>query len=56
MQAYHDQVMRTSMASDRSHLDDLVRVLKPEDKRAEFEVAYRILPPASNASCRRRFG
>ena len=41
MQAYHAQVMRIFHGIDRSHLDALVRVLKPEDKRAEFEVAYR---------------
>lgn len=41
MQDYHAKAMRIFHGIDRSDLDALVRVLKPEDKRAEFEVAYR---------------
>jgi len=41
MQDYHARAMRIFHGVNRSDLDALVRVLKPEDKRAEFEVSYR---------------
>lgn len=41
MLSYRENVMRMFTGVDKNNIDDLVKVLEPEDKRAEFEVAYK---------------
>ena len=41
MLAYRENVMRMFQGRDKNNIDDLVKVIEPEDKRAEFEVAYK---------------
>lgn len=41
MLSYRENVMRIFTGVDKNNIDDLVKVLEPEDKRAEFEVAYK---------------
>lgn len=41
MLSYRENVMRMFTGADKNNIDDLVKVLEPEDKRAEFEVAYK---------------
>ena len=41
MQTYHQHVMAVFHGVDRNSLDLLVKVLEPENRRAEFELAYR---------------
>ena len=41
MMALRENVMRMFTGVDKDNLDALVKVLEPEDKRAEFEVAYK---------------
>lgn len=41
MLSYRENVMRIFTGIDKNSIDDLVKVLEPEDKRAEFEVAYK---------------
>jgi type I restriction enzyme R subunit len=41
MQSYHAAAMRIFHGIDRTQLDNLVRILEPENKRAEFEMAYK---------------
>ncbi len=41
MLSYRENVMRIFTGVDKSNIDDLVKVIEPEDKRAEFEVAYK---------------
>jgi type I restriction enzyme R subunit len=46
---YKEAVMRIFAGVDRNNIDDLMNVLKPEDKRAEFEVGYKRFASAVNA-------
>lgn len=41
MQDYKEAVLRMFMGVDRSDLDAVMRVIEPENKRAEFEMAYK---------------
>ncbi|MGG7177441.1 type I restriction endonuclease subunit R [Clostridium paraputrificum] len=41
MLSYRENVMRIFTGLDKTKIDELVKVLEPEDKRAEFEVAYK---------------
>lgn len=41
MLSYREAVMGMFTGIDKSNLDALVKVLEPEDKRAEFELAYK---------------
>lgn len=41
MLSYRENVMRMFTWINKDSIDDLVKVLEPEDKRAEFEVAYK---------------
>lgn len=41
MQSYREAVMRIFKGIDKEDLDSLVKVLEKEDKRAEFEMAYK---------------
>ncbi|MDU6521375.1 MULTISPECIES: type I restriction endonuclease subunit R [Clostridium] len=41
MLSYRENVMRMFAGINKDSIDDLVKVLEPEDKRAEFEVAYK---------------
>ena len=41
MMSYREAVMRIFAGCDKDNIDELVRVLEQEDKRAEFEVAYK---------------
>lgn len=41
MQAYHRAIMSLFHGIDRNNLDALVKTLKPENRRAEFETAYK---------------
>lgn len=41
MLSLRENVMRMFNGVDKNNIDDLVKVLEPEDKRAEFEVAYK---------------
>ncbi|MDU4934884.1 MAG: type I restriction endonuclease subunit R [Peptostreptococcaceae bacterium] len=41
MLSYRENVMRMFTGVDKNNIDDLVKVIEPEDKRAEFEVAYK---------------
>lgn len=41
MLAYRENVMRMFTGVDKNDIDALVRVIEPEDKRAEFEVAFK---------------
>ncbi len=41
MLSYRANVMRMFTGVDKNNIDDLVKVIEPEDKRAEFEVAYK---------------
>ncbi|MGL4731529.1 MAG: type I restriction endonuclease subunit R [Clostridium sp.] len=41
MLSYRENVMRMFQGRDKNNIDDLVKVLEPEDKMAEFEVAYK---------------
>lgn len=38
---YKEAVMNIFTGIDKNSLDDVMRVLKPEDKRAEFDIGYR---------------
>jgi type I restriction enzyme R subunit len=46
---YKEAVMRMFAGVKKSDLDALMNVLKPEDKRAEFEMAYKRFASAVNA-------
>ncbi|MGL5752072.1 MAG: type I restriction enzyme subunit R domain-containing protein, partial [Paraclostridium sp.] len=41
MLSYRENVMRMFTGVDKNDIDALVKVIEPEDKRAEFEVAYK---------------
>lgn len=41
MLSYRENVIRMFTGVDHNNIDDLVKVIEPEDKRAEFEVAYK---------------
>lgn len=41
MLSYRENVMRMFTGVDKNNIDALVKVLEPEDKKAEFEVAYK---------------
>jgi type I restriction enzyme R subunit len=41
MQAYHRAIMSLFHGIDRNNLDALVKILEPENRRAEFETAYK---------------
>ncbi|WP_346936741.1 type I restriction endonuclease subunit R [Clostridium sp.] len=41
MLSYRENVIRMFQGRDKDNIDDLVKVIEPEDKRAEFEVAYK---------------
>ncbi|MDQ2085426.1 type I restriction endonuclease subunit R [Herbivorax sp. ANBcel31] len=41
MLSYRESVMAMFTGVDKNNLDELVKVLAPEDKRAEFELAYK---------------
>lgn len=41
MMSYREAVMRIFSGADKNNIDELVRSLELEDKRAEFEVAYK---------------
>ncbi|MBY6951037.1 type I restriction endonuclease subunit R [Clostridium botulinum] len=41
MLSYRENVMRMFQGRDKNNIDDLVKVIEPEDKRAEFEVAFK---------------
>lgn len=41
MMSLRENVMRMFQGRDKNNIDDLVKVIEPEDKRAEFEVAYK---------------
>ncbi|BDR70897.1 type I deoxyribonuclease HsdR [Clostridium tetani] len=41
MMSLRENVMRMFTGVDHNNIDDLVKVIEPEDKRAEFEVAYK---------------
>lgn len=41
MLSLRENVMRMFSGADKDNLDALVKILEPEDKRAEFEVAYK---------------
>ncbi len=41
MQAYHRAIMTLFHGIDRNNLDALVKILEPENRRAEFETAYK---------------
>lgn len=41
MLSYRENVMRMFTGVDKNNIDDLVKIIEPEDKRAEFEVAYK---------------
>lgn len=49
MLSYKEAVMRIFAGVDRSDLDALMNVLKPDNKRAEFEAAYKKFAVAVNA-------
>lgn len=49
MQDYKEAVMRIFAGVDKKDLDALMNVLKPENKRAEFEMAYKRFGIAVNA-------
>lgn len=46
---YKEAVMRIFAGADKGDLDVLMNILKPENKRAEFEVAYKRFAVAVNA-------
>ena len=41
MLSYREDVMNLFKGKDKSNLDELIRVLEPQDKRAEFEIGYK---------------
>ena len=41
MLSLRENVMRIFTGIDKNNIDDLVKILEPDDKRAEFEVAYK---------------
>lgn len=41
MMSLRENVMRMFQSRDKNNIDDLVKVIEPEDKRAEFDVAYK---------------
>lgn len=41
MLSLRENVMRIFTGADKNNIDDLVKVLEPDDKRAEFEIAYK---------------
>jgi len=41
MKSYREEVIRIFYGVDRNNIDELVRVIEPEDKRAEFELSYK---------------
>jgi len=48
MQDYKEAVMRIFAGVDKGNLDELMDVLKPDNKRAEFEMAYKRFAVAVN--------
>lgn len=49
MQDYREAVMRIFTGVDKSKIDNIMNVLKPENKRAEFELAYKRYSSAVDA-------
>ena len=41
MMSYRENIMRMFIGVDHNNIDALVKVIEPDDKRAEFEVAYK---------------
>jgi len=41
MLSYREAVINLFKGSDKNNLDELVKVIEPEDKRAEFEIGYK---------------
>lgn len=41
MLSYREDIMRMFKGKDRNNLDELIKVLEPIDKRAEFEIGYK---------------
>jgi type I restriction enzyme R subunit len=46
---FKEAVMRMFAGADKGNLDELMNILKPENKRTEFEVAYKRFATALNA-------
>lgn len=46
MLSYREAVMSLFIGIDKNNLDKLVKVIEPEDKRAEFEVGYKMFQGA----------
>lgn len=56
MMSYRENVMRMFTGVDHNNIDALVKVIEPEDKRAEFEVAYKKFAGAVEALMPGRVG
>lgn len=41
MLSYREDVMNLFKGKDKANLDELIRVLEPQDRRAEFEIGYK---------------
>jgi type I site-specific deoxyribonuclease, HsdR family len=41
MLSYREDVMNLFKGKDKTNLDELIKVLEPQDKRAEFEIGYK---------------
>lgn len=46
MLSYREDVMKMFVGKDKSNLDELIKVLEPKDKRAEFEISYKRISSA----------
>lgn len=41
MLSYREDVMNMFKGKDRNNLDELIKIIEPQDKRAEFEIGYK---------------
>lgn len=49
MLSYREDIMNMFKGKDKNNLDELVKVLEPQDKRAEFEIGYKRFSSAVEA-------
>ena len=49
MLSYREDVMNLFKGKDKANLDELIRVLEPQDRRAEFEIGYKRFSSAVEA-------
>jgi len=49
MLSYRESIVNVFIGKNKNNLDELIKVLEPEDKRAEFEIGYKLFSSAVEA-------